>query len=81
MTAAVHQHDRINSDPPLEAEYPNVACAPRLPTSSPAVDAVTMHREGAAAVAWASSKGANLAISVPCAIMATLTDERWRKHS
>ena len=37
---------------PLEAEYPNVACSPKVPTPRPAIEAVTMTREGSSSVAF-----------------------------
>jgi hypothetical protein len=45
---------------PLEAEYPNVAFSPRLPTPRPAIDAVTNTREGSSTVAFFWRRGANL---------------------
>lgn len=44
----------------FEAEYPYVPLSPRLPTPSPAIDAVTMTREVLSSVAFFCRRGANL---------------------
>jgi hypothetical protein len=44
----------------LEAEYPNVACLPRVPTPIPATEAVIMTREGSWMEAFFWRRGANL---------------------
>ena len=48
---------------PLDAEYPNVACSPKVPTPRPAIEAVTMTREGSSRVAFFWRRGANLPLT------------------
>lgn len=44
----------------LEALYPNVACSPREPTPRPAIEAVTITRDGSSSEPFFCSRGANL---------------------
>lgn len=44
----------------LEAEYPKVAFAPRVPTPMPATEAVMMTRDGSAIEPFFCNSGANL---------------------
>ena len=46
----------------FEAEYPYVPFSPSEPTPRPAIEAVTMTREGSSRVAFFSNNGANLRI-------------------
>lgn len=49
---------------PFEAEYPNMACSPNVPTPKPAMEAVTITRDGSSCVEFFCSSGANLADDV-----------------
>ena len=51
---------RLTITAAFDAEYPNVACSPRVPVTRPATEAVTMTREGSSRVAFFSRRGANL---------------------
>jgi hypothetical protein len=48
----------------FDAEYPNVAFFPRVPTPIPATDAVIMTLDGSSTVPFFSSNGANLLVYI-----------------